>query len=265
MQKEGQNSHYPMTIDKPIYCPNCQIELKRKLTIDSPNQYLIQTSCQRCNYLFYIDTRNMRVIKPLWPKNQKEEEYITEVKGVGIKKKLYDWPNVNDNVDMNKLLISFYGRSNIRSPLLISDSDGKPYLVPNEKTMCQADKIMAQIDIFKKPMKKIINVGEATIFRKSGPGTIYRTNLRILYIRPVQLSYHLDPSILPPTNPLHWKNNGYHESFSLPLSKITKVMTSTGKRGIFIHLEEIMEPKIYEVTLSPYKRLHNIVDDLLVE
>ncbi len=146
---------------------------------------------------------------------------------------------------------------------MISDPYGNPSLLKNEKILAQAIKIKSEINVFKKPMRKSINIGEG-IFRNMGPGTLFRTNWRLIYIRRVQLGYHSGQgSILALGTLLEWKNNGYHESFSVPLSKITDIKISTGRGGILIFLDEPMEVKVYEVSLYPFKRMHRTVDDLL--
>jgi hypothetical protein len=258
--KNARDSYPKELIDEHTHCPKCQYEFTARFPLSSKTQNLVQTSCPRCKFSFelnIIDINKKRTTISQGKENNLKKSYERHLEI----KKLYNWPQQLNHIDVDMLLISFFGRSNVSSPLLISDHNGKPNLLQDEKILNQAGKITATIFYFKKPMRRTINVGEG-IFCNFGPGTIYRTDLRLIYTRPVRLNYHLGAWSALGTL-LHWKNNGYHESFSVPISKITDIKTSHRKRRIHIYLEDILEERIYEITLYPHKFLRPLIDDLL--
>lgn len=257
--KESQRSRQRILIDEHMYCPKCKYEFTARFDKVSRDQIFVQTRCPRCKYIFKKNIKDIGKTRPSSiPK--KIPKHVSEPKE-NVNEKLYDFFQNFNHIDPNKLQISFYVMSSVISPLIITDTQAKPKLIPNEEIISSAEDIRASIDEWPRKRRLFIECAHK-IFEDFGPGNLYRTNRRIIYVRKIQFKIPRIWYISGLRAFQHWKNSGFHESFSLPLPKISDIYFPRRNGSVEITLEEPNKERIYTVFLSPYRKFNWLVDDL---
>lgn len=172
----------------------------------------------------------------------------------------------NRYIKNDKLLIAHYD-GNIDNPLgLLHEDTGKPILLENEKKIAETHKVRCFIG---KKQKNQILFGESA-FDDAGYGSLYKTNLRLIYIREPQPLTHLAAHGVfgMPVQSARvieaqkWKKHGWRECISIPLDKIMVCK----KKGFLIkkvYLELTSDDFFYWAFFKPYRRVGDLFYDIL--
>lgn len=143
-----------------------------------------------------------------------------------------------ENVDYDKVLIAHYNTGNVKDPLgVVHDEIGKPILSQNEKIVYNQRNMKCNVSTTRNPRTWSFFLGNR-VFHDAGPGTLYITNRRVIYIREPQPAKQLTAS-----GPLgaaqqtgvalqakEWLEKGRSECVSIPMSTIVKCIKSKTTR-----------------------------------
>ncbi len=265
--------------ERKVICPACGNSYQAPITIDHDRQTECISICPKCDNKFYIsyDKEIYKILRKRlrhYKCTSIEQLRVFLKINVGWEKLFYPgyfWEvyerdvlpfyktreekrviiqkhdeEARKGIDYDDFLLVYYYKGNVEDPMVLQTRNGMPYTMDGENIQGEVGKcycrIMRRNDEWDKHsirMKKMF-VNSILSFQNTNPGSLYKTNIRLIYLRypNIRAEGPHHPG-LPPLIDNNWTaaiyrdNLGWKEGFSIPIKYIVGCIKKRRKAEIY--------------------------------